>query len=165
MTITGLEIRRLFPKIKSRYDKRRPVHNGLICKQGLYRNCCVVKLQKPSWTNDPMDRTENETGIFFSVWVRDGNADKANYNIHAFKLKQLKGYSIASRDFAEDFRRGFACMRENWPNVSTVHGPRTLMQGWIEVLPARFEKDVLALMKNFEDISPLIDRLLDLRRK
>jgi hypothetical protein len=32
------------------------------------------------------------------------------------------------------------------------------MQGWIEVLPERFEKDVLALMENFEEISPLIDR-------
>jgi hypothetical protein len=39
------------------------------------------------------------------------------------------------------------------------------MQGWIEVLPERFEKDVLALMENFEEISPLIDRLLDLRRR
>jgi hypothetical protein len=56
-------------------------------------------------------------------------------------------------------------MRENWPNVNTAHGPRTLMQGWIEVLPERFEKDVLALMENFEEISPLIDRLLDLRRR
>jgi hypothetical protein len=91
MTISGLEIGNLFPKIKSQYDKRRPVHKGLVCKQGVYRNCHVVKLQKPSWTNDPMDRTENETGIFFSVWVRDENADKANYNIHAFKLKTIEG--------------------------------------------------------------------------
>ena len=165
MTMTDREIRSLFPKIKSLYDKRRPVHEGLVCKQGFYRNCCVVKLQKPSWTNDPMDRTENETGIFFSVWVRDGNADKANYNIHALKLRHLNGYSIASRDFAGDFRRGFARMQRNWPNVSSAHGPRTLMQGWIEVVPDRFEKDVLGLMENFEGVSPLIDQLLDLRRK
>src|SRR5580704_7428744 len=100
----------VFAKIKARYDERN--NDGLICKQGFYDHCPVVKLQKASWTNDPMDRVQNETGIFFSVWIDQGAASKsrANYNIHALKLRQLEGYSITSRNFANDFRDGFASM-------------------------------------------------------
>jgi hypothetical protein len=39
------------------------------------------------------------------------------------------------------------------------------MQGWIEVDLNRFEKDTLVLMERFEQISPLIDRLLESRRR
>jgi hypothetical protein len=37
--------------------------------------------------------------------------NQANYNIHALKLRDLKGYSIKSLDFAFDFRNAFASMR------------------------------------------------------
>ena len=53
----------VFAKIKARFDERSK--DGLICKQGFYTHCPVVKLQRASWTNDPMDRVQNETGIFF----------------------------------------------------------------------------------------------------
>jgi hypothetical protein len=39
----------VFAKIKVRFDERS--RNGLICKQGSYKACSVLKLQKPSWTN------------------------------------------------------------------------------------------------------------------
>jgi hypothetical protein len=161
------EFRTVFPKIKSRFDERQSGHNGLICKQGFYENCFVLKLQKPSWTSDRMDQIQNKTGIFFSIWIDEKSAsqNRANYNIHALKLRELKGYSITSRNFANDFRDSFASVSNDWPNVSVEYGPLTLMQGWIEVDPNNFEKDALVLMERFEHVSPLIDRLLDSRRR
>jgi hypothetical protein len=171
---------RVLAKVQARFDER--TSDGLVCKRGLYSGCAVLKLQKPSWTNDRMDRVENETGIFFSIWVnaKAASQKRAEYNIHALKLRRLAGYSITSRDFAQEFRSGFARMRDGWPNVSVDYGPLTLMQGWIEVAPDRAEQDILeqdileqdileqeilALMERFRLVSPLIDRLLQARRK
>jgi hypothetical protein len=155
----------VFAKIKARFDER--IRNGLICKQGSYKGCSVLKLQKPSWTNDPMDRVENRSGIFFSVWTNEASTKKsrANYNIHALRLRQLEGYSVTSREFANEFRKGFAATHKTWPNVSVNYGPLTLMQGWIEVDSNSFEEGVLVLMERFKRLSPLIDRLLQSRRR
>jgi hypothetical protein len=156
--------RAVFAKIKARFDERNK--DGLICKQGFYNDCSVVKLQRASWTNDRMGRVQNKSGIFFSVWIDEDAASKsrANYNIHALKLRQLEGYSMTSRDFANDFRDGFASMRDAWPNVSVDYGPLTLMQGWIEIVPKGFEEDILVLLERFKPVSRLIDRLLESRR-
>ena len=158
------QFRAVFVKIKARFDVRD--NDGMICKQGFYNNCSVLKLQRASWTNDRMDRVQNKTGIFFSVWIDQDSANqsRANYNVHALKLRQLQGHSIMSRDFAKDFRAGFAPMRDRWPNVSTDFGPLTLMQGWIQIVPNEFEDDVIALLERFRPVSRLIDRLLDSRR-
>jgi hypothetical protein len=123
----------VFAKIKARFDERD--NDGLMCKQGFYKHCSVLKLQKSSWTNDPMGQLQNKTGIFLSIWIDEKAASKsrANYNIHALKLRQLEDYAITSRNFADDFRDGFARKREAWPNLSLDHGPLTLMQGWIEI--------------------------------
>ena len=155
----------VFAKIKSQFDERS--HHGLVCKAGFYKACSVLKLQKTSWTNDPMNRVQNTSGIFFSIWMNAESARKnrANYNIHALKLRQLEGYSITSRNFADEFRKGFASTRNTWPNVSVNHGPLTLMQGWIEVDSNSFEEGVLVLMERFHHLSPLIDRLLESRRR
>jgi hypothetical protein len=155
----------VFAKVKIRFDERK--RDGLICKQGFYKSCSVLKLQKASWTNDPMDREQNKSGIFFSIWMNEVSMRKnrANYNIHALKLRQLEGYSITSRDFANDFRNGLASMHNTWPNVSMDHGPLTLMQGWIEIDSNSFEKDILVLLERFTQVSRLIDRLLESRRR
>jgi hypothetical protein len=155
----------VFAKIKGRFGKRKP--DGLICKQGFYASCSVLKLQKRSWTNDHMDQVQNKSGIFFSIWMNEDSVRerRAMYNIHALKLRQLEGYSITSRDFAIDFRKGFAATRNTWPNVSVKYGPLTLMQGWIEIHRNTFEMDTLELMERFKKLSPLIDVLLEARRK
>jgi hypothetical protein len=159
------QFRAVFPEIKARFDERQSSSEGLICKQGFYKDCAVLKLQKTSWTNDRMDQVRNETGVFFSVWVDKKAASKsqANYNIHALKLRRLKSYSITSRNFADDFRKCFASMHSAWPNVSVDYGPLTLMQGWIGVNMNRPEKQILVLMERFKQVSPLIDRLLEAR--
>jgi len=158
---------RVFAEVKSRLDERPSVQDGLICKQGFYMNSVVLKLQKASWTNDHMNQVQNESGIFFSIWINEKSASKSrsNYNIHALKLRHLKGYSIASRDFAEEFRERFASLQYAWPNLSLKYGPLTLMQGWIGISPDTAGEEILALMERFERLSPLIDGLLELRRR
>ena len=167
MTNPERQFHTTFPQIKSCFEQRPFVRDSLICKQGFYNGCFVLKLQKASWTNDRMDQIRNDTGIFFSIWIDEEAASKnqAHYNIHALKLRRLKGYSIASRGFADDFRNSFASVRDDWPNVSVEYGPLTLMQGWIELDPNSYDRDILALMERFEQVSPLIDRLLELRRR
>jgi hypothetical protein len=144
---TSKAVRSAFANIKANYDLQRN-SDGLICKNGFYKESFVLKLQKASWTNDSMDRLPNESGLFFSIWINQDSATRvrANYNIHALKLRQLKGYSITSREFAEAFREGFKAKRGDWPNVSVDYGPQTLMQGWTEFDPARSERDALLLV-------------------
>lgn len=155
----------VFARVAAGFTKRS--RDGLVCKQGSYKACSVLKLQKRSWTNDPMDRLENTSGVFFSIWTNETliGKNRAHYNIHALKLRELEGYSITSRGFAMDFRKGFASMRSDWPNVSVDYGPLTLMEGWIEIDSVHFEEDILRLMERFQTLSPLIDRLLESRQK
>jgi hypothetical protein len=157
----------ILQKIQSACQERESGEDGLVCKQGFYYHSYVLKLQKPSWTNDRMDQVRNKSGIFFSIWVDEkaSTRTRVNYNIHALKLRQLVGYSITSRDFAQDFRNRFAPMFAAWPNVSVDYGPLTLMQGWMDFAADSFEKDVVALMERFRELSPVIDRLLEARRK
>jgi hypothetical protein len=155
----------VFARIAARFVARSDKH--LVCKQGSYKACSVLKLQKPWWTNDPMDKVENTSGIFFSIWTNEASLRecRANYNIHALKLRELSGYSITSRDFATAFRDGFASVQSGWPNVRVDQGPRTLLEGWMNIDIRHFEEDVLALMARFETVAPLLDGLLETRRR
>lgn len=90
---------------------------------------------------------------------------KLMYNIHALKLRQLKGYSITSRQFADDFRKAFKPFEKRWPNVSTSFGPLTLMEGWVKLDAASLADDVLKLARQFLEIDHLIDELLEKHRK
>jgi hypothetical protein len=122
----------------------------------------VLKLQKPAWTNDRISGGPGESGIFFSIWIDESAIarQRANYNIHALKLRELKGYGITSIAFAKDFRRAFSTSGDLWPNVSTDFGPQTLMQGWIPIRPS-LERDLLSLLNRFNQTSRIIDSLLD----
>lgn len=155
----------LFARVAANFVKRN--RDGLVCKEGSYKACSVLKLQKRSWTNEPMNRVENSSGIFFSIWTNEASIRKnrAYYNLHALKLRELEGYSISSRSFAIDFRKGFASVCRDWPNVRMNYGPLTLMEGWIEIDSVRFEEDILRLMERFQSLSPLVDRLLESRQK
>ena len=141
--------------------------NNLLCKVGTMMDCAVLKVQKPSWTDDAMDALPNECGIFFSVWVGDQSRknNQIPYNIHALKLRELKGYRIQSRDFAADFRTQFAPLQHSWPNVGVEYGPLTLMQGWIEIRPDHLEADISQLVRQFVAVRPIIDALLEKRKK
>ena len=166
MTPDARSLRVVFTKLQADFTSGRSEPDGLICKHGHYLDSEVLKLQKASWTNDRMDRTENTSGVFFSVWVEEARADRLNYNIHAFKLRHLKGYTITSRDFADTFRAAFKPQQDTWPKVRTDYGPLTLMQGWIAIDPRTVEQDVRALLNRFaRNVGPIVDRLLDQRRR
>ncbi len=157
---------KLFHQIKIAYDAKSTSHPPLLCKQGSYGGCHVLKLQKTGWTNDDMQTVPNKSGIFFSIWMDDDACQKnrVKYNIHALKLRQLRGYKMTSRNFAQEFRHRFAGVQRHWPNVSVDFGPLTLMEGWIDTAARTFEHDAMKLMNRFEEISPIIDELLAKRR-
>ncbi|MDH6252948.1 hypothetical protein M2347_002675 [Chryseobacterium sp. H1D6B] len=122
----------------------------------------VLKIYKPGWSSDLQSPLNALSRIFFSVWISDQSIAEGRiyYNIHAFKLRHLKGYKIASRSFAEVFRHEFLNHQKDWPNVEVKYGPLTLMQGWIELREDNIHSDLLLLAKNFLKSSPLIDETL-----
>ena len=79
------------------------------------------------------------------------------YNIHALKLRKFKVYTIESRKFAEVFRKSFKKYEEIWPNVTTNHGPLTLMEGWVTLNPENFQEEITELTHKFLKIEYLID--------
>jgi hypothetical protein len=129
---------------------------------GIYLDSVFLKLYKKEWGNNFSDPLNANTRIFFSVWVSNKTLlnDKLFYNIHAFKLRDLKGYSISSRDFASNFRSKFNAFKHEWENVSVNFGPLTLMEGWVNYNKLEIERTISNLANNFIKISDLIDETL-----
>jgi len=133
---------------------------------GITLNSVVIKAYKPEWSNDREHPLTAACRIFFSVWVNKETIEekKIYYNIHAFKLRQLPGHKIASRDFAERFRKQLKPSLGHWPDCSIKYGPLTLMEGWVELKQDTLPDDVAGLVQNFYTISPLIDKTLSYYR-
>jgi hypothetical protein len=154
--------------VRARYENQRARNHSLICAAGFHMNCAVLKLRKPSWTDDdPTQITSPTGGIFFSIWItaEGPRQHRADYNIHALALRKLKSYKITGIDFCRQFRKAFAPLRAHWPNVSTDMGPTTLMQGWFDINEKRFPRDALAMMNQFSDVASIIDELMKQRLK
>jgi hypothetical protein len=129
---------------------------------GLFKDAVFLKLYKKSWASPEQDPLIAESRIFFSVWITDAaiREQKLFYNIHALKLRKLKGYSIESRKFAETFRAGFKDVATKWENVSVKFGPLTLMEGWVKTDPGNIQDGIFALADKFLEIEHLIDDAL-----
>jgi len=112
--------------------------------------------------NPLQDPVTSESRIFFSVWINDSTIreQKLFYNIHALKLRKLKGYVIESRKFAETFRGKFEKFEYKWENVSVNFGPLTLMEGWVAIDLENFKDQVMGLANNFLEIEGLVDEAL-----
>ena len=125
-------------------------------------DCVVLKLYKKSWASDSENPLTSTSRLFFSVWISDSTLkeQKIFYNIHALKLRQLKGYKIESRKFAEVFRISFKPFQSQWENVSVDFGPLTLMEGWLKFEEENLEKELLKLSNQFLEIEHLIDETL-----
>jgi hypothetical protein len=123
----------------------------------------VLKLYKKSWSNPLEDPLTADTRIFFSIWVNKSSLEKQQlvYNIHALKLRHLKGYAIQSRTFAALFRKLFQEYQHKWPNCSTEYGPLTLMQGWQLIHPEYLQQQIIELANKFSEIEYLIDTILE----
>jgi hypothetical protein len=134
---------------------------------GYWLNSIVLRMQKKQWANKTYQQPQTETGIFFSIWINNKSTAQKQllYNIHALKLRELKGYAIKSRAFASDFRNSFEPYKINWPNVNLDFGPQTLMQGWEKFDSDNIENNVLHLANQFLTIDSLIDNLLENYKK
>lgn len=129
---------------------------------GQVLNSVFLKIYKKSWANPSQDPLTAESRIFFSIWVNDSTLDKQKlfYNIHALKMRNLRGYSIKSKEFAETFRKSFKRHEQNWPNVSVDFGPLTLMEGWKRIDLENLQRDIVDLANRFLEIDSLIDNTL-----
>lgn len=141
-------------------DKKLLDERQLEVYVGTFGDCVVLKLYKRSWANPFQDPVSSPSRIFFSVWIDPNREGELSYNIHALKLRQLKGYKIESRKFAEVFRKGFKDFAHRWENVRVEYGPLTLMQGFVRIEPGRMQEQVLALANEFFAIEHLIDEVL-----
>ena len=125
-------------------------------------DCVVLKLYKRGWENPLQDPLASTSRIFFSIWISGStiHEQKIFYNIHALKLRQLKGYSIQSRKFAGIFRNSFKNFEHKWENVSVNFGPLTLIEGWVKMDMENLQDVILKLANNFLEIEHLVDETL-----
>jgi len=150
-----------FQTAANQIDKNLLAQKQLKVWPGKLLNCDVLKIYKDAWANPSKDPVTSPSRIFFSIWVDPDNKHQLFYNIHALKLRQLKGFKIESRKFAETFRKEFKPFSHKWENVSTDFGPLTLMQGFVTLEQKTFLHEVLKLSNNFLGIEHLIDQTLD----
>jgi hypothetical protein len=155
-----------FQRSADQLDKKQLNEKQLEIFVGVVLNSVGLKLYKKEWASDKADPVNSRSRIFFSIWVNDDTLieNKIFYNIHAFKLRELKGYSITSREFATNFRKDFEKHRSNWENVSVKFGPLTLMEGWKNLDVGNLENTIVTLSSNFLEIEHLIDGTLKLFR-
>ncbi|WP_293304416.1 hypothetical protein [Pedobacter sp. UBA5917] len=151
-----------FQKAADQLDKGLLSEKQIEVAVGVVLDSVCLKLYKKSWASGLQDPLTAESRIFFSIWVNDATVEvqKISYNIHAFKLRYLKGYAIQSRQFADVFRESFKAFEHQWPNVSVNYGPLTLMEGWIKLVENNLPREVLSLANNFLAIEHLVDDAL-----
>jgi len=151
-----------FQEAADRIDQKQLDERGVEVAVGIVLDSVFLKLYKKSWASPLQDPLTAESRIFFSIWVNDATieAQKISYNIHAFKLRHLKGYAIQSRQFADVFRSGFEVFAFQWPNVSVKFGPLTLMEGWKKFDLPHFQDEIITLASNFLNMAHLIDNTL-----
>lgn len=152
----------IFKKSATRLDKTQLDKKQLEVSVGVVLDSVFLKLYKREWTNDLNNPLNAKARIFFSIWVNDKTIkeNKVFYNIHALKLRKLKGYSILSREFADSYRKQFKKHKANWENVNVNLGPLTLMEGWKEFSDENLESIIVKLAGNFTEIDYLVDNTL-----
>lgn len=156
-----------FKNSADHFNKQLFNQKNLEYKVGVWLASVALKIQKKVWINTSPTARPFEESIFFSVWLNDESIQKGKlrYNIHALKLRQLAGYSIKSRDFADAFRLRFKKFEKKWPNVSVNFGPLTLMEGWVTIDEDNLESLISDLAYRFLEIESIIDDLLAQRKK
>ncbi|AZA82719.1 hypothetical protein C1637_20250 [Chryseobacterium lactis] len=142
--------------------EEKPDYNGLKLSVDIVLESAALKMYKPEWSSNPQSPIDAAGRIFFSIWISDKTLSekKICYNIHALKLRELKAYKIAARNFAQDFRDEFLKYQEDWPNISVKYGPLTLMEGWVELNEDNIPQAVAQLIRKFLKINSIVDTVL-----
>lgn len=155
----------IFGEIESRQRDRLALH-GLMTKSGHALDSAVLKVLKDHWTTSDHGALQNNNGIFFSLWVNESSIKQniGRYNLHAIKLRELPGYRIAARDFAETFRARAKPFISQWPSLRTDFGPLTLFEGHFPLRSKGFSSDCEKLIDDFVAVAPIIDQMLAERR-
>lgn len=151
----------IFNALKSERAAHFKSQHGLDIKTGEGLGAAILKLLKPSWTTDGPDDILNTNGLFFSVWV-DADCEAkgiARFNLHAKKLRFIKGQAFAAREFARGFRVQAQDEMSAFPNWNYPKGPITLFQGHIPLDTATLHTETAALMDRFAALCPLIDHV------
>ena len=154
--ILGQQEKSLAPPLKKEH--------GLICRQLPFDDdTAALYIAKPHWTNRFDLQRETTIGIFCAIWVSADllKQQQFAYNIHSIKLRQLPGYKLTSRKFANDFRTTVKATVANWPNIRLDYGPLTLLEGRCESTLDTFSESVSERVNGFTTIHHEIDRLLD----
>lgn len=153
----------IFAAAAQQLDKKQLAKKQLEVATGTIMDAVFLKLYKKAWASSQENPLTATSRIFFSVWLSDKaiQQQKLLYNIHALKLRQLKGYTIQSRQFAAAFREQFKPFEKHWQNISTDFGPLTLMEGWLPLDWTTIEDDIARLAKQFLFIDQLIDHTLE----
>ena len=154
----------VFTALKSERSGEFKTKHNLTIKAGSGLDASILKVMKDSWSTDRPQDLLNSNGLFFSIWI--DAACKAQgivrYNIHARKLRAIKGEAFAAREFARSFRAQGKGELEGWPNWSYPKGPITLVEGHFAHDPATLKSDAAKMMDRFASVVPFLDRLLDL---
>jgi hypothetical protein len=134
--------------------------HGLTVKSGEGMGAAILKVLKPEWTTDPASELLNTNGVFFSVWVDAPCEAKgiARYNLHAKKLRYIKGEGFEARQFVRNFRA--AADLRDWPNVSFPKGPITLFEGHVALDVKTLHQETATLIDRFAKLVPMLERVL-----
>lgn len=151
-----------FEKAAYQLDPAILAGKNLRVEVGVWMDSAVLRLCKNTWANKPHEKPQTDAAIFFSIWANEQTVKQGRlyYNIHALKLRLLKGYKLTSKPFAAAFRAEFKRFEHDWPNVSVDFGPLTLMEGWVTFNEATLQEDICRLTVKFCEIDSLIDGLL-----
>jgi hypothetical protein len=136
--------------------------HGLVIKAGEGLGAAILKVLKPAWTTDPPELFLNTNGLFFSVWVDASckSQKRARFNLHAKKLRSIKGEAFAAREFARTFRNDAGATLQAWPTNVYPKGPITLFEGHIHLDRRTLQMEASALIDRFVVMVPMLDRLL-----
>ena len=145
----------------ARVDGLRAQH-GLVIKSGEGMGAAILKVLKPGWTTDPPEQFLNTNGLFFSVWVDAAcvTQKRVRYNLHAKKLRNLKGEAFAAREFARVFRTEAGGALQAWPSAVYPKGPITLFEGHVHLDIRTLEAETSTLIDRVIELVPLIERML-----
>ncbi len=136
--------------------------HGLVIKSGEGMGAAILKVLKPAWTTDPPDQFLNTNGLFFSVWVDAAckKQKRARYNLHAKKLRTIKGEAFAAREFARMFRAEASATLQTWPSAVYPKGPITLFEGHFHLDRRTLDAEAGTVLDRFVAMVPMIERQL-----
>jgi hypothetical protein len=155
----------VFNALKASHEQTFATRHRLQIKTGFGLNAAILKLLKPEWTTDGPTEILNTNGLFFSVWVDPAceASGIARFNLHAKKLRVIKGAAFAAREFARSFR--VRADLKGWPNITFPKGPITLFEGHVPLDINTLQAETSALMDQFAALCPFLEEILAERRE